>query len=59
MENEVKQIKHEVYKLSWYMRGGVNSKDLLTDTDIEDIEILGKIVKENIDATKSSKMPMI
>lgn len=41
------------------MRGGVDSKDLFNDTDIEDLEILGKIVKENIETSKTTKMPMI
>lgn len=41
------------------MRGGVDSADLFTDTDYEDISILQQIVKENIENTKNSKMPLI
>lgn len=48
-----------MYKLAWFMRGGVDSKNLFTDTDIEDIQILQNIVKENIEFTKASKMPLI
>jgi|TARA_B110000977_G_scaffold91250_1_gene121099 hypothetical protein len=58
-ETEVKQIKHNVYKLSWYMRGGVNAQELLCDTDLDDLGILHTIVKENIEFTKSTKMPFI
>jgi hypothetical protein len=41
------------------MRGGVDSKDLLTDTDVEDLQILGKIIQENIEVSKNTKMPMV
>ncbi len=58
-ETEVKQLKHNVYKLSWYMRGGVNAQELLCDTDLDDIEILNTIVKENIEFTKAAGMPLI
>jgi len=58
-ETDVKQIKHNIYKLSWYMRGGVNSQELLCDTDLDDLDILHTIVKENIEFTKSTKMPFI
>ena len=58
-ESSIKQIKHEIYKLSWYMRGGVDAHTLLVDTDLEDLEILSKIVSENIESTKKSGMPLI
>ena len=58
-ESEIKQIKHEVYKLSWYMRGGVDANQLLSNTDVEDLGILGKIISENIETTKKSGMPLI
>jgi hypothetical protein len=41
------------------MRGGADEKVLLTETDLEDLEILSRIVKENIESTKNSKMPLI
>jgi hypothetical protein len=41
------------------MRGGVNYHDLLYDTDIEDQEIMRKIIKDNIENTKNAKMPLI
>lgn len=41
------------------MRGGVDATDLFTDTDYEDVSILQQIVKENIENTKNSKMPLI
>jgi len=41
------------------MRGGVDSTVLFTDTDLEDLEVLQKIVKENIEFTKQTKMPLL
>lgn len=58
-ENEIKQIKDMIYRVCWYMRGGVNSHDLLYDTDIEDQEIMRRIIKENIENTKNAKMPLL
>lgn len=41
------------------MRGGVNATDLFTDTDYEDLAVMQKIVRENIENTKNAKMPLI
>ena len=41
------------------MRGGVLAVDLLDATDLEDISILETIIKENIEFTKKTNMPMI
>lgn len=59
MENEIKQIKEGCYRLSWYMRGGITIEQLLYDTDIEDQEVMSNIIKENIENTKNSKMPLL
>jgi hypothetical protein len=58
-ESEIKQIKHSIYKIGWYMRGSVNSETLFCDTDLEDIDILNKIVEENIEASKKSGLNLI
>lgn len=41
------------------MRGGVTIEQLLYDTDIEDQEVMSNIIKENIENTKNSRMPLI
>ena len=45
MENDIKQIKEGCYRLAWYMRGGVTIEQLLYDTDIEDQEVMSRIIK--------------
>lgn len=47
------------YRLVWYMRGGVSIEQILTDTDLEDHEVIQNIIKENIENTKTAKMPLI
>lgn len=58
-ENEIKQIKDMCYRMSWYMRGGISVDQILNDTDIEDHEIMQRIFKDNIEATKNAKMPLL
>lgn len=41
------------------MRGGVDSSNLMYDTDLEDLEVLGKIVEENIETVKSSGLALL
>jgi hypothetical protein len=41
------------------MRGGVSSSDLLDDTDFNDLEILQRIIEENIESAKKTGMPLI
>ena len=59
IEVEAKQIKDEVFRLSWYMRGGVSSHDLFHTYSYEDRKIINDIVKENIETTKASRMPLL
>ncbi len=59
LENETKNIKDEIFRISWYMRGGVNSQDLFHIYSYEDRLIMNKIIEENIEATKKSGMNLI
>lgn len=59
MDQEAKDIKDEIFRLSWYMRGGVSSHELFHVYSYEDRTILNDIVKNNIELTKKSGMPLI
>jgi hypothetical protein len=59
MELITKQIKDEIFRISWYMRGGVSSDDLFHKYSYEDRQILNEIIKDNIEATKSSRLPLV
>ena len=41
------------------MRGGVTVNDLLTNYSHEDRELIYTVIKENIEATKASMMPLL
>jgi hypothetical protein len=56
MERESKAIKDEIYRLCWYMRGSMSLTEAY-NLSIEDIEVLNKIVKDNLETTKKTQMP--
>jgi hypothetical protein len=58
-ERNVLDLKEEIFKLSWYMRGGVTSDQLFYNYSYEDRTIISSIVKENIEATKKSGLPLL
>lgn len=41
------------------MRGSLTYEDLMHTLNQEDREVLNKIIKENIELTKESKMPFL
>jgi hypothetical protein len=41
------------------MRGGVTSEALFYDTDLDDLEVLSKVIQENIETTKKTGMPLV
>lgn len=59
IEADAKGIKDEIFRISWYMRGGVSSHDLMYRYSYEDRTIIGNIIKENIETTKESRLPLL
>lgn len=53
---EAQSIKFNAQKLSWYMRGGATYNDILNMSSPE-IDNLNKIIDENLDVTKKTKLP--
>jgi hypothetical protein len=58
-ESATNQIKVEIFRISWYMRGGVSSQDLFHTYSYEDRQIMNTIIKDNIEATKNSRLALI
>lgn len=56
MEGEQKQLKTEITKLCWYMRGGVTIEEAYA-LSYDDRLIMNEIIKENIEITKKSGLP--
>jgi len=59
IDGEAKQIKDEIFRISWYMRGGVSSHDLFHVYSYEDRTIINNIIKDNIEATKTSRLALV
>ena len=47
MDSEVKNLKHELLKICWYMRGGVSYQESL-NMSVDERKIVGNIVKDNL-----------
>jgi len=59
MENETKQIKDDVYRIGWYMRGSFTYDDLMFKISTEDRKILNKIIKDNLETVNKTKLPLL
>lgn len=56
MEKEANQIRADNLKIVWYMRGGLTYSEaqLLSP---KERELIGQLVKENLETTKKSGLP--
>lgn len=55
-EKDTKAIKDELFKLCWYMRGGMTISEAYLLT-YEDRIIIGKLIEKNLETTKESGLP--
>lgn len=55
-ENDTKALKEELFRLCWYMRGGLQFPDSMYLTP-EDREIIAKIVEGNLETTQKQGIP--
>lgn len=56
LDKEIKAIRKEALKFSWFMRGGLTYEDALM-LSVPERELVGEIVKSNLDTTKESGLP--
>jgi len=58
MEEESKQLSDEMARLCWYMRGSVSWSEAhqLSHTERQ---IISKVIKDNIETVKKTKMPLL
>ena len=56
LEGESKQIKHDIFRLCWYMRGGLTYAEAMTISP-DDKKILSEIIKDNLETTKKTGQP--
>jgi hypothetical protein len=56
MDQEAKDIRQQSLKMSWYMRGGATYEDVL-QMSFQERDLVTALIKENLETTKSSKLP--
>lgn len=56
MEGESKAIREEILKICWFMRGGI-TYDQAMQLSRQEREIIAKIIKDNLETTKNTKLP--
>jgi hypothetical protein len=55
LDKDAKAIKKEVLKMCWYMRGLSYAEGM--NLSYDEREIVGEIIKENLETTKKSGLP--
>lgn len=55
-EKESKELKSELFKICWYMRGSVTLEEAY-NLSYDDRSIINNIVKDNLEVTKKSGLP--
>ncbi len=56
LESESKNLKLELFKVCWFLRGGVTWQEAL-NLSPEERTIVSQLVKENMETTKKSGQP--
>lgn len=56
LEKQVKSLKYNALHISWYMRGGVSYEDAVLFSK-DERDMVGTIIKENMEITKKSGLP--
>ena len=56
MEEQSKALRHELFKICWYMRGGVTYTEACGMSPTER-EIVSQLVKDNLETTKKTGQP--
>lgn len=57
-EKDAKAIKTEILRICWYMRGSISYEEGIL-LSREDREIINSIIKDNIELTKETQMPLL
>jgi len=55
-DKESRAVKKEALQMAWYMRGGLTYNDAMALSSTER-EIIGEIIKKNMETTEKSGLP--
>ena len=56
LEADSKAIKKELFRMCWFMRGGLTLEQAY-QLDYQDRKIIGEIIESNLETTKETKLP--
>ena len=56
LEKDTKAIKDELFRICWFMRGGVTITEAY-QLDYQDRNLIGKIIERNLETTKETGVP--
>jgi hypothetical protein len=56
-DKDVRAIKNEALRISWYMRGGLPYDDAMLVSRLER-ELINKFINENLEATNKTGLPI-
>lgn len=56
MEKEADTVRNDCLKICWYMRGGLTYTEAM-NLSPKERDIVGRIVKDNLETTKKSGLP--
>ena len=56
LDQESKQIRDDALKMCWYMRGGLTFTEAM-NLGYQEREIIGRLIKDNLETTKKSGLP--
>jgi len=56
LDRDCDSIKQGAMKMSWYMRGGASYEDIL-NMSISERQAITKIIEDNLETTKNTKLP--
>jgi|TARA_B100001093_G_scaffold420504_1_gene412445 hypothetical protein len=56
LENESKNMKLQIMKICWYMRGGVTWQEALNFSN-DERDIAAQLIKDNLETTKKTGQP--
>jgi hypothetical protein len=56
MDQEADSIRKQSLKMAWYMRGGATYEDVMQMSH-QERKLVSDLIKDNLETTKSSKLP--
>ena len=56
LDRDCDTIKKGAMKMAWYMRGGASYEDIL-NMSINERQSITKIIEDNLETTKNTKLP--